>query len=133
MLITSFSGTPSDFNGPTHYITSSFEIPAGSFGFFTVVAVALWIVLYDNVILPLASRIMGRPARLTAIQRTGIGIFLSTSSMVVTAIVESVRRGIAINESFDQAKRGCPHVGYVASTAVLRSRFFLGTKCRSPK
>ncbi|KAM7459375.1 hypothetical protein LguiA_036369 [Lonicera macranthoides] len=80
------------------HITSSFEIPAGSFGFFTVVAVVLWIVLYDRVILPLASRIMGRPAHLTAIQRMGIGIFISTLSMVVTAIVESVRRGIAIND-----------------------------------
>lgn len=80
------------------HITSSFEIPAASFGTFTVVAVILWVVLYDRVFLPLASRLMGRPVRLTTRRRMGIGIFLSFLAMIVSAMVEAIRRYLAINQ-----------------------------------
>lgn len=82
------------------HVTSGLEIPAGSFGMFTVISITLWIVLYDRLILPLASRIMGRPVHLTAKQRMGIGLFLSIVTMVVTAIIEYIRRGIATKEGF---------------------------------
>lgn len=82
------------------HVTSSFEIPAGSFGMFCVISITLWIALYDRVILPLASRIMGRPVYLTAKQRMGIGLFLSFLTMALTAIIEYIRRGIALKEGF---------------------------------
>lgn len=80
------------------HITSSFEIPAASFSMFVVVAVILWVALYDRVFLPLASRLMGRPVRLTTRRRMGIGIFLSFLAMIVSAMVEAIRRSLAINQ-----------------------------------
>ncbi|KAK2979544.1 hypothetical protein RJ640_013561 [Escallonia rubra] len=82
------------------HITSSFQIPSGSFGMFTVISVIVWVALYDRVILPVASRIMKRPARLDPKQRMGVGIFFSFLAMVVTAIVEYIRRGLAIKEGY---------------------------------
>ncbi|KAK6129684.1 hypothetical protein DH2020_036550 [Rehmannia glutinosa] len=73
-------------------ITSSFTIPAASFSTFVVISVILWVVLYDRLFLPLASRIMKRPVRVNTKHRMGIGIFLSFLAMIVSAIVEGIRR-----------------------------------------
>ncbi|KAH6792330.1 Major facilitator superfamily protein [Perilla frutescens var. hirtella] len=80
------------------HITSSFEIPAASFSMFVVIAVILWVALYDRVYIPLASRLMGRPVRLSTRRRMGIGIFLSFLAMIVSAMVEAIRRSLAINQ-----------------------------------
>ncbi|KAJ0075907.1 hypothetical protein Patl1_34254 [Pistacia atlantica] len=82
------------------HITSSFQIPAGSFGMFTVIALAIWVVLYDRAILPLASKIKGKPVRLGVKLRMGIGLFLSCLGMVVSGIVENARRRKAIREGY---------------------------------
>ncbi|KAG8381856.1 hypothetical protein BUALT_Bualt05G0016200 [Buddleja alternifolia] len=81
-------------------ITSSFVIPAASFSTFAVIAVILWALLYDRVFLPLASRSMGRPVRLSTRTRMGLGIFLSFLAMIVSAMVETTRRALAINEGY---------------------------------
>lgn len=82
------------------HLTSSFEIPAGSFRMFVVIAVALWLGLYDSIILPLASKVMGKPVRLSSRERMGIGIFLGCVHMSTSAIVEGIRRKKAIEEGF---------------------------------
>uniref|UniRef100_A0A1S3ZY37 Protein NRT1/ PTR FAMILY 1.2-like n=1 Tax=Nicotiana tabacum TaxID=4097 RepID=A0A1S3ZY37_TOBAC len=80
------------------HLTKKFQIPAGSFGIFLMIALTLWVFLYDRVILPLASKIRGRAVRLTPIVRMGIGIFVSCMSMLVSGIVEHVRRRRAISQ-----------------------------------
>ncbi|XP_049396769.1 protein NRT1/ PTR FAMILY 1.2-like [Solanum stenotomum] len=80
------------------HLTKGFQIPAGSFGMLMMIALTIWVFLYDRVMLPLASKIKGRPVRLKPIVRMGIGIFVSCISMVVSGIVEHVRRRRAINE-----------------------------------
>lgn len=82
------------------HLTSSFKIPAGSFGMFATITLTTWIPLYDRVILPLASKITGKQVRLGVKQRMGIGIFLSCISMAVSAIVENIRRKKAISQGF---------------------------------
>ncbi|XP_044486740.1 protein NRT1/ PTR FAMILY 1.2-like [Mangifera indica] len=82
------------------HITSSFQIPAGSFGMFTVITLAIWVVLYDRAILPLASKIKGKPVRLGVKLRMGIGLLLSCLGMVVSGIVENARRRKAIQEGY---------------------------------
>ncbi|XP_059643547.1 protein NRT1/ PTR FAMILY 1.2-like [Cornus florida] len=82
------------------HLTSSFQIPAGSFGMFTIIALTLWIVLYDRVILPVASKIKGKPVYLGVQLRMGIGLFFSCLAMVVSALVENVRRRKAIKQGF---------------------------------
>uniref|UniRef100_A0A5B7BBA5 Peptide transporter n=1 Tax=Davidia involucrata TaxID=16924 RepID=A0A5B7BBA5_DAVIN len=82
------------------HVNPSFEIPAGSFGMFTVITLTIWIVLYDRVILPLASKIKGKPVYIGVKQRMGIGLFFSWMAMVVSAIVEHFRRRKAIQQGF---------------------------------
>ncbi|CAK9174577.1 unnamed protein product [Ilex paraguariensis] len=77
---------------------SNFKIPAGSFGMFTIASLFIWVVLYDRVILPLASKLKGKPVRLGVKERMGIGLFFSTMSMVVSGIVENIRRRKAIDQ-----------------------------------
>ncbi|KAL5850462.1 hypothetical protein ACOSQ4_008475 [Xanthoceras sorbifolium] len=82
------------------HITRNFEIPAGSLGIFMMITLTLWIALYDRIIIPLASKIRGKPSYLSTKQRMGIGLILSAASMAAWAIVESIRRELAIKEGF---------------------------------
>ncbi|PON58620.1 Proton-dependent oligopeptide transporter [Parasponia andersonii] len=79
---------------------SSFQVPAASYAMFVVISLAAWVVIYDRVLLPLASRIRGKPARLDVKTRMGIGLILSFMAMVVSAVVENIRRKRAIREGF---------------------------------
>ncbi|KMT18018.1 hypothetical protein BVRB_2g032120 [Beta vulgaris subsp. vulgaris] len=78
-----------------HLFTQNFEIPPGSFGTFALITLMLWLVLYDRIIIPLASKVMGKPVRLNVKTRMGIGLLLSFICLVVAGIVESVRREMA--------------------------------------
>ncbi|KAL5575183.1 hypothetical protein UlMin_016882 [Ulmus minor] len=80
--------------------SSSFQVPAGSYAMFVVISLFFWVALYDRAILPLASKIRGKPVRLDVKKRMGIGLFLTSVAMVVSAIVENVRRRRAIHEGF---------------------------------
>ncbi|XP_009787108.1 protein NRT1/ PTR FAMILY 1.2 [Nicotiana sylvestris] len=82
------------------HIGSSFEIPAASFGIFAVIAAIIWIVLYDCLVLPIASKMTGKPAHFSTKERMGFGMFLSFLSVLVMAVVEGVRRSIAIKEGY---------------------------------
>ncbi|KAL3500557.1 hypothetical protein ACH5RR_039650 [Cinchona calisaya] len=94
-------------------IIGNFEIPAGSFGVFTIIALILWVALYDQVLLPVASRIKGKPVHLTSKQRMGIGILLSFINMVVTATVESIRRSRAFNEGVSDDPQAIVHMSAI--------------------
>jgi len=71
-----------------------------------MIALTLWVFLYDQVMLPLASKIKGRPVHLKPIVRMGIGIFVSCMSMVVSGIIEYVRRRKAINQGLLNSSQG---------------------------
>lgn len=88
------------------HVTSGFEIPAGSFGIFAVISVVLWVALYESFVLPLASKIMKKPVRLTTKQRMGAGIFVSFLSVVVSAVIENIRRQIAIKQGLIDDPKG---------------------------
>jgi peptide/histidine transporter 3/4 len=76
----------------------NFQIPAGSFSFFTISIITLWVILYDRAIIPLASKIRGKPVHLDAKLRMGIGLVFSALAVVVSAIVEHARRKEAIKQ-----------------------------------
>ena len=82
------------------YLTKRFQIPAGSYGMFNIISLALWVILYDRAILPMASKIRGKPVRIGVKLRMGIGLFLTCMAMVVSAIVEYARRRKAIRDGF---------------------------------
>ncbi|KAK8584811.1 hypothetical protein V6N13_138757 [Hibiscus sabdariffa] len=87
-------------NSMDRHLTKKFQIPAGSYGMFNIISLALWVILYDRAILPMISKIKGKPVRIGVKLRMGIGLFLTCIAMVVSAIVENVRRREAIRDGF---------------------------------
>ncbi|RHN79461.1 putative proton-dependent oligopeptide transporter family, major facilitator superfamily [Medicago truncatula] len=79
------------------HITSNFEVPAGSLSVINIGTVIIWIVFYDRVLIPLASKIRGKPVKISAKKRMGIGLFLSFLYSVNAAIFETIRRRNANN------------------------------------
>lgn len=93
-------------NSMDRHVTSNFQIPAGSFSMFTIIALAIWVVLYDRVVLPLAGKIRGKPVYLSSIQRMGIGLFISILASIVSGFVEHIRKRKAIEQGFLNDPRG---------------------------
>ena len=93
-------------NTMDRHLTSSFEIPAGSFGVFMIITITVWLILYDRVLLPLASKIRGKPVRVGTKLRMGAGLFMTAMAMAVSAIVEHIRRRKAIDQGFLNNPRG---------------------------
>ncbi|KAI3525028.1 hypothetical protein L1887_03699 [Cichorium endivia] len=89
-----------------HLGTSTFQIPAGSFPFFTIATIAIWVVLYDRVIIPITSKLLQKPVHLNVKLRMGIGLVISTLAMVISAIVEHLRRKSAIEQGIVNDPRG---------------------------
>ncbi|CAN1838023.1 Protein NRT1/ PTR FAMILY 1.2 [Linum perenne] len=78
------------------HLLPKLQIPAGSFSVFMLAALSLSIIIYNKVLIPIGSKIRGKPTRLTTKQRMGIGILISSISMAALAAVEALRRRIAI-------------------------------------
>ncbi|XP_071918171.1 protein NRT1/ PTR FAMILY 1.2 [Coffea arabica] len=102
MLVTSSQGSFSVLQAKSmnRKFGPNFEMPAGSCSMFAIVGAVLWIPFYLQIILPVASRILGRPVRLSTRKRMGIGIALSFIGMTVAATVEVKRRSLAIREGY---------------------------------
>ncbi|KAL4560332.1 hypothetical protein LXL04_032482 [Taraxacum kok-saghyz] len=77
------------------HITTSFEIPAASFVLFMVVTLTIWIAFYDRILVPVLAKHTHQPRGLHTKTRMGIGLLLAVLAMVVSAIVETVRRHVA--------------------------------------
>uniref|UniRef100_A0A2N9F5W4 Major facilitator superfamily (MFS) profile domain-containing protein n=1 Tax=Fagus sylvatica TaxID=28930 RepID=A0A2N9F5W4_FAGSY len=105
------------------HITPYFEIPAGSFSVFMIISLIIWIALYDRIVLPLASKISGKPCRLNEKQRMGIGLLFSCLSMAAMAVVESVRRELAIEEGFSDESQALVNM---SAMWLLPHLFFAG-------
>nr|GME09621.1 protein NRT1/ PTR FAMILY 1.2-like [Ipomoea batatas] len=121
-----------------HIICSSFQISVGSLAIFAFVAVVIWFVLYERAIIPIASRVTGKPVRFSTKTRMGCGIFVSFLSVVVAAVVETVRRSLANKEGYSEEPEGLikmsvlwlvPHlilVGFAeAMNAVAQNEFYV--------
>ncbi|EIE19573.1 PTR2-domain-containing protein [Coccomyxa subellipsoidea C-169] len=68
----------------------NFSITSASLSAFDTIAIILLIPFYDRILIPFLTRYNLQPSYL---QRVGIGLVISTFSMVVAAIVEAVRLG----------------------------------------
>ncbi|RZC81832.1 hypothetical protein C5167_044402 [Papaver somniferum] len=74
------------------HITTSFDIPAGSFALFTITTLTIWVAFYDRITALVLARYTGKPNGISATIRMGIGLLLSCISMAVARIVERIRR-----------------------------------------
>ncbi|XVE57012.1 hypothetical protein DITRI_Ditri04bG0057700 [Diplodiscus trichospermus] len=74
---------------------TSFNIPAASFGIFTMLGLTIWIPIYDRIIVPLLRRYTKKDGGITLLQKMGIGMVLAIVTMIISAIVEDRRKAFA--------------------------------------
>ncbi|KAK9912819.1 hypothetical protein M0R45_036659 [Rubus argutus] len=67
---------------------ASLQVPVG-----TMIIIA--IPIYDQILVPTVRKFTGHPTGITVLQRIGVGLFLSTVNMVVSALVETKRVSVA--------------------------------------
>ncbi|KAE9619726.1 hypothetical protein Lal_00038130 [Lupinus albus] len=72
-----------------------FYVPPASLQSFISLSIVLFIPIYDRIIVPIARAFTGKPSGITMLQRIGIGMFLSATSMVIAAFVEMKRLKVA--------------------------------------
>ncbi|TQD69298.1 hypothetical protein C1H46_045169 [Malus baccata] len=78
---------------------TSFQIPAASYTVFLMLAMSIWIPIYDRLLVPFLQWLTGKEGGITLLQRIGIGIFLSVIAMlVVSGFVEGHRRTIGLTK-----------------------------------
>ncbi|KAG0569735.1 hypothetical protein KC19_6G112500 [Ceratodon purpureus] len=73
-----------------------FKIPPASLTVFEIVSVAIWIPIYDFVVVPFVSKITKNSRGFTELQRIGIGLGISVFGMVAAAAVETKRLEVAL-------------------------------------
>ncbi|XP_043700186.1 protein NRT1/ PTR FAMILY 2.8 [Telopea speciosissima] len=80
------------------HITHSFEVPPGLMGIGPMVTLSLWIIIYERVIIPSASKLAKKEVRLSMRTRMVIGIIMSILCMVVAGTIERQRRNKALKD-----------------------------------
>ncbi|KAJ6691314.1 OLIGOPEPTIDE TRANSPORTER-RELATED [Salix koriyanagi] len=79
-----------------HLGSGSFEVPAATYVIFTMIALSIWIPLYDRIIVPSLRRLTGKEGGISMLQRMGIGMILAILCTLVSGLVEGNRRHIAL-------------------------------------
>ncbi|CAK8578264.1 unnamed protein product [Lathyrus sativus] len=73
----------------------SFKLSPASLSIFDMVSVALWVPIFDRILVPIARKCTGTKRGLSVFQRIGIGHFISGLCMLSAAIVEIKRLQLA--------------------------------------
>ncbi|XP_057418525.1 protein NRT1/ PTR FAMILY 4.5-like isoform X2 [Lotus japonicus] len=76
-------------------ITKDFNIPPASLPIIPVIFLIAIIPFYDRICVPLLRKFTGIPTGVTHLQRIGVGLILSSISMVIAAIIEVKRKAVA--------------------------------------
>uniref|UniRef100_A0A0D9WGY3 Major facilitator superfamily (MFS) profile domain-containing protein n=1 Tax=Leersia perrieri TaxID=77586 RepID=A0A0D9WGY3_9ORYZ len=76
-------------------IGDKIKVPPAALQSFISITIVAFIPIYDRVIVPVARRYTGVPSGITMLQRVGAGMVLSLVSMVIAALVETRRLGVA--------------------------------------
>ncbi|XP_038879872.1 protein NRT1/ PTR FAMILY 2.11-like [Benincasa hispida] len=76
----------------------NFTIPAASYTVFAMLSLSIWLPIYDRIVVPFLQKVTKKEGGITILQRQGIGIFLSTMTMLLSGIVEDRRRAIALTK-----------------------------------
>ncbi|KAH7515861.1 hypothetical protein FEM48_Zijuj10G0071400 [Ziziphus jujuba var. spinosa] len=79
------------------HLRPKFQIPPGSVCVISYITIAIWLPLYDSVILPTIRKITKHEKGISTLQRIAIGNVCSILYMVVAGLVEGNRRAIAIS------------------------------------
>ncbi|GAV65441.1 PTR2 domain-containing protein, partial [Cephalotus follicularis] len=83
-------------------VGSHFKIPPGWMGLSSMIALSIWIFIYERIYIPRAKKMTGKDKRMTMTQRINIGIVMAILCSLVAGIVEKHRREAALrNGSFE--------------------------------
>lgn len=74
---------------------SSFEVPAASYTVFQMLALTIWIPVYDRLLVPCLRKITNKRQGISVLQRIGVGVGIAIFTMLVSGIVETKRRDLA--------------------------------------
>ncbi|KAK9278765.1 hypothetical protein L1049_028342 [Liquidambar formosana] len=82
-------------------IGPNFKIPPGWMGLTSMIALSIWILIYERIYVPQAKKLTSKDARLTLQQRIRTGILMSILCMLIAGVVEKMRRDSALkHQSF---------------------------------
>lgn len=87
------------------HVGRHFQIPAGSFGIFTMLTLTLFLPIYDRFIVPFTRRMTKDGNGITLLQRMGIGMALAVISMAFAATAERKRRNLAVSHGYMDTPR----------------------------
>lgn len=76
----------------------NFKIPAATYIIFSMIALTIWIPIYDRMIIPQLRKLTGKEGGITLLQKMGIGMFLAVITMLISAIVENKRKTLGLTE-----------------------------------
>ncbi|XP_022745062.1 protein NRT1/ PTR FAMILY 2.8-like [Durio zibethinus] len=82
----------------TKTVGSSFQVPPGWMGLSSMIALAIWIFIYEQFWVPQTRRITGKAKRLSITQRINIGIVIAIACSLVAAAIEKQRRTAALKQ-----------------------------------
>ncbi|EPS61327.1 hypothetical protein M569_13470, partial [Genlisea aurea] len=99
-----------------HLAGGSFQIPPATYHIFQMLALIIWLPIYDRLIVPFLRRLTGKDTGISILQRMGIGIFLTVVASVVGAFVEDRRRSLALAHPIPGAHS---HRGAVSSMSAF--------------
>ncbi|CAH1422515.1 unnamed protein product [Lactuca virosa] len=71
---------------------SSFQVPAASYTVFQMLALTIWIPIYDQIVVPCLRRITHKRQGISLLQRIGVGAGIAIITMLVAGLVETRRR-----------------------------------------
>lgn len=77
---------------------SKFQVPPASLGVVSLLAIVVFLPIYDRLLVPLMRRATKHESGITLLQRMGIGNFISPFSTIVAGLVEQRRRHRAAAE-----------------------------------
>lgn len=85
---------------------SSFQVPAASYTVFQMLALTIWIPVYDQIVVPCLRKITKKRQGISLLQRIGVGMGISIITMLVAGLVETKRRDEAHSKPTVGFERG---------------------------
>ncbi|KAK9054489.1 hypothetical protein SSX86_025567 [Deinandra increscens subsp. villosa] len=85
---------------------SSFQVPAASYTVFQMLALTIWIPIYDQLLVPCLRKITNKRQGVSLLQRIGVGMGIAVFTMLVAAVVETKRRDLAHSKPTIGFERG---------------------------
>ncbi|KAK4285367.1 hypothetical protein QN277_002074 [Acacia crassicarpa] len=76
-----------------------FQIPPAALQSIVSVIILIIVPIYDRLFVPFARKFTGHPSGITVLQRIGLGLFVSVLNMIVAALLEAKRVGVARDDN----------------------------------